>query len=100
MGKSNNFIDIKKILENIFKESKILPDINVLLLKKNWENIIGDQLYEHTEPIRINKNQLIIKCDHQGWINSLQFYKSEIINNINSLSNNNIIKDIKFIFKK
>jgi len=103
MGKSNNFFEIKKIIENIFNENKTFPDINILFLKKNWKDIIGDQLYLHTEPVKIINNLLIINCDHQGWINTLQFYKEEIIkniNNINNISNNNMIKDIKFIFKK
>lgn len=100
MAKSDNFKEIKKIIENIFRENKMFPDMNILLLKKNWKEIIGDQLYNHTEPLRIHNNLLIVNCDHQGWINSLQFYKEEIIKNINNISDINLIKDIKFIFRK
>ena len=79
---------------------KYLPDIKIFRLKKNWIEIIGEQLSTHTKPVKIYSSTLVIHCDHQGWINTLQFYKQDILNNISNIFKNEInVNDIKFVYR-
>lgn len=101
MEKSNKKSEIKNIIDDIFKKSYIFSDFKITRLKKKWKEIIGEQLYNHTNPVKLEKNTLFINCDHQGWINTLQFYKKEILDNIKKIFNNefNII-ELKFNYGK
>ena len=98
MGESNKFFIMKDVLKSIFNE-KNMPDLNIHRLKSKWVNIVGDNLSLHTYPSRIQGSILFINCDHQGWINTLQFYKEEIQEKIKILFNDEIIiNDIKFVY--
>jgi predicted nucleic acid-binding Zn ribbon protein len=100
MARQDDFTPLNKILDNFFKNKGFGNDLSLHIIKKNWNKIIGNQLFEHTSPFMIEKDTLIIKCDHQGWITSLSFYKKEILNKINvELNGKGEILDIKFIFK-
>lgn len=99
MEKSDKITDIKDIISKIFKYSKNMPSIELIKMRKQWKEIIGDQLCEHTFPGRFSKNCLTVYCDHQGWINNLQFHKNDILKNIEQKFGNEIqISDIKFIY--
>jgi predicted nucleic acid-binding Zn ribbon protein len=101
MDKSNRESNIKDIIDDIFKKSRGLSDFRIIKLKRDWKKIIGDQMYKHTFPVRIEKTTLIINCDHQGWINTLQFYKKELLENIKKSFNDELkITEVKFYFGK
>ena len=98
MGESNNFFLMKDVLKSIFNE-KNMPDLKIHRLKSKWIDIVGDNLSLHTYPARIQGLTLFINCDHQGWINTLQFYKEEIQKNIKiHFKDEIIINDIKFVY--
>ncbi len=101
MESSNKKSEIKNIIDDVFKKTNILTDFRISRLKKKWKEIIGEQLYDHTYPVKLEKNTLYINCDHQGWINTMQFYKKEILENIKKTFNNefNII-ELKFNYGK
>lgn len=98
---SNRATEIKDIIDDIFKQSRILSDFRIIRLKKFWKEIIGKQLYKHTTPVKIDRTTLVINCDHQGWINTLQFYKKEILGNIKKYFNDNFkIDEVRFYYGK
>jgi predicted nucleic acid-binding Zn ribbon protein len=101
MDKSRKAVHIKEILNNILKENRFAPELKISKLKKKWLEIVGGELEKHITPVDIKKDVLFVNCDHQGWINTLQFFKSDILDNISKFFENEIvIKDIKFIFNK
>lgn len=95
MGRSNKISEIKEILKEIFDNSFL--DFNLIVIKKNWRKIVGNNLINHLKPEKIINEILFVKCDHSGWINILQFYKKEIMSRINSFFEKPVIKDIKFM---
>mgnify|MGYP006309870705 CR=1 FL=1 len=100
MAKSREITSIRDVLNKILKYNKNLPDIEFVVLKKKWGIIVGEDLYKHTEPDRIYKNTLYVKCTHQGWINTLLLYKKEILEKINKNVTDSTIRDIKFFYKR
>jgi hypothetical protein len=102
MEQSYNIIEIKDVLEKILKKTNFYFDFKIFRLKGKWINIVGKKLSEHTRPYKIYKDLLLIACDHQGFINSLQLYKDEIIRKIKKFTKEDkiLINDVKFIFKQ
>lgn len=99
MAKQNNIIHIKEIIKNSINNKEFKENFKILLLKKQWNEIIGEKLYYHTAPQKILKNILYVKCAHQGWIQTLFFYKNDILKNIEKFYQYELnIKDIIFIF--
>jgi len=101
MAKSNSFMDIQTAIDRFMRRKNLFFDFKIQRLKSRWNEIVGTQLNSHTRPDKIYKETLIVICDHQGWVNTLQFHKNDIINKINKLFGNEFIqvKDVKFIFK-
>ena len=101
MYKKNKESDIRDIIDDIFKRTSFLSDFRIIRLKKVWKEIIGDQLYKHTIPVKIDRDTLVINCDHQGWINTLQFYKKEILENIKKNFNDDFkLNKVRFYYGK
>lgn len=101
MDKSKQASEIKDIIDDIFKRSSFLSDFRVVRIKKIWKEIIGVQLYKHTIPVKIERTTLVVNCDHQGWVNTLQFYKKEILENIKKKFNDDFkINDVRFYYGK
>ena len=99
MAKSNNFTGIKNILDNILKNEKYMPNLKIVKLKRDWNNIVGKQLSKYTQPKKIYQSVLVVDCNHSGWINTLQFYKDDILNKIREYYPDDMgIKDIKFFY--
>jgi hypothetical protein len=73
---------IKDVLKNIINSYEYKNGLKISLLNSQWKNIIGEKLFNHTQPDKILKKTLYIKCSHTGWVSTLQFYKKDIINNI------------------
>jgi|GEM_PF-6369477 len=100
MEKSNKITKIDSIIDSIFRNIDYIEDFKLLKIKKKWPDIIGDKLFKHASPYKLYNDVLIIKCDHQGWINTLQLYKKNILDNIKlKIDSNIIVNDIKFIYK-
>ncbi len=101
MEESRRITRINDILNNILKKSNLAGNFKIMQIKKKWKNIVGIQLFEHTNPEKLENSILIVNCDHPGWINNLILLKNEILTNISQNFNKDInIKDIKFKYKK
>lgn len=81
--------------ENIKK--KFSYDLSVSRIYNKWNLIIGDRLCQFTRPSSIYKNVLFVDCNHQGWVQTLQFHKKNILANIYLYFDDlKKIKDIRF----
>lgn len=78
-----NISDSKKIIDNLMNNLDLSDKFQIVKIKKDWENIIGEKMFKFTYPEKIYKNILYVKCTHSGWINSLNFNKSNILKKIN-----------------
>lgn len=99
--KKRNLTDVKDILKNAVNENFYKYGLKILLLRKNWIDIVGEKLLLFTYPEYIKHKTLVVICIHQGWINTLKFHKNDILSTIKSKFNEYFfIEDIIFKFGK
>lgn len=95
----DEFKNNKNLIVNILRQFNLNFDFDISLLKKNWTDIVGENLANYTSPMKIYKNVLLVNCIHQGLIQTLQYHKDSIQKKIQELYPNKV-KDIKFSFGK
>ena len=94
-----NIKSIKDIINNLTTNSYFSYEYKLNVLKNNWEKVVGEKLYNQTEPFKLYKTTLYVNCVHQGLINTLLFYKDIILSKIQENFNDRIvIKEIIFKF--
>jgi predicted nucleic acid-binding Zn ribbon protein len=101
MERSKKFGEIKDNIDRVLKKSELFFDFKIFRLKNRWKTIVGEQLGAHTWPYKILYNQtLVVSCDHQGWVSSMQFYKKDILEKLHTGFSGEYdgIIDIKFVF--
>jgi len=99
--KKKDLTDIKDVLKNAVNENFYKFGFKILLLKEYWSDIVGEQLSLYTSPEILRFKTLVVYCIHQGWVNTLQFHKTEILNAIkNKFENYLQVENITFKFGK
>jgi len=96
-GYLSNFNDI---IKDAIKEFNAEDDFLVMLLKKNWEKIAGGIISAHSIPDRIFRNILFISADHSTYANEIIMMKKNILQKIDDIIGQNIIKTIKVEIKR
>ncbi len=90
--------DLKNILDEILKKNNLFVDFKLKKIQTKWKEIAGEKIYQVTKPEKIDKNVLIILCNHPGWVTTLNQFKSELLKKIIAFSQLSDIIDIKFKF--
>jgi predicted nucleic acid-binding Zn ribbon protein len=83
---------ILKFLESIGIREKV--DENLALVY--WHEVVGKEISEKTEPIKVVKGLLFVRVNDTVWRNELQFFKNEILQKLNTKIGKKRISDIKF----
>jgi len=97
----NNFSSFKDIVKDIIDNDRynLKNKFFYELIKSRWNDIIGNDFSNKTHPDRLVDTILYVGCSNQGLIYTLNFYKKDIIKNINELFKDDInIVNIKFFF--
>jgi predicted nucleic acid-binding Zn ribbon protein len=90
-------IKLKTALESTLKETGSQEMVTQGKAITLWSKAAGKEISKVTEATDLQKGVMFIKTENSSWRNELMFQKEEIIKKINTLLNNNIIKDIKFL---
>ncbi len=61
-----------------------------------WDDIVGKSLSEHVRPAAYKAPLLIVHVNSSAWTHHLQFSKKEMILQINTMLNKNVVNDIRF----
>lgn len=61
-----------------------------------WDEILEERLSKNLKPVELKKKRLFIKVPNSVFLNDAVFYKSYIIDKINSYFKSEAIEDIKF----
>ena len=85
--------------------NKIVPDtLDSLGLGKKyrdysvvlyWRSIVGDDIADHSTPVRVGRGILILHASNSTWMHHLFLLKQDIIGKINTYMGDNSIKDIR-----
>jgi hypothetical protein len=63
---------------------------------RQWPDIVGTEVAEHTKPLYIAEKFLYIKCDGSVWSQEISFRKNEIIRKINDFLGFVAVMDIRY----
>lgn len=83
---------IEQFLQSVGIQGKIEENFAIVY----WDQAVGKEISERTEPFKITKGILFVKVKDPVWRNELQFFKEEIIKKLNDKIGRNIVKEIKF----
>ncbi len=86
-------VPISEVIKTEIRNSK---NIMEEMLRNNWKEIIGEALAKKSYPLYTKGTILYIGVENSVWIQQMQFFKRDIIENINNFLNGKYIKDIQF----
>ena len=72
-------------------------DFAVGSVMNNWEEIVGPTVAEKTRPVAFDKRkrELSIECDSTPWASNLRFMKPQILQAIERLAGEDIVRDLE-----
>ncbi|MBF0124223.1 MAG: DUF721 domain-containing protein [Magnetococcales bacterium] len=71
------------------------PNSRAQGLLRYWRHIFGDQIANHTEPVRLTNGVLVIRVDLSTWMTQLTFLKPEILGKVQQLLPQGSVRDIR-----
>ncbi|MBO8131336.1 MAG: DUF721 domain-containing protein [Candidatus Marinimicrobia bacterium] len=87
---------LKQAIDKLISKYGYTDVLKGYRLISDWKLIVGEEIWKHTKPIRVDFNKLFLKVDSPVWRNELYIRKEEIINKINSFMGSIIIEEIIF----
>jgi|TARA_B100000959_G_scaffold283466_1_gene352436 hypothetical protein len=93
MRKSNEQL-IGVVIRKLLKTQKLVGRLLELDAIQSCEEVLGKELMKYVNEITFKKGKLIIKVKSAAVRNELSYQKSEILNKINQISKNEIVKEV------
>ena len=94
-----NFKKVDELIFDITKQIFKRHDKNFLTIQENWEFLVGKELYNLSQPKKINKYDVLIVSVKNPYLLDLQYKTEEIIKKINALLKSKTVCKIKLIVK-
>lgn len=69
---------------------------NVLVLRKAWSKLVGEQIAKHSEPGFIKDNALYVFVDHPGWMPELERLKRPLLMKLQNSYRELRIRQLRF----
>lgn len=89
--------DIKTILPTVFGgQKKLSLKFYEAILKKKWAEVVGDDIANKSQPIKIDKQKLYISVIDSNWNNHLFMMKNDLLKKIREVLLIKKINDIIF----
>ncbi|MBI4843493.1 MAG: DUF721 domain-containing protein [Nitrospirae bacterium] len=83
---------LSALLKKYFKESGLESGLLLNRLNKEWPEIVGKAVSEHSYPETLRNGTLVLSVDSPQWMHHLGFYKNEICLKLSAYN----IHDIRF----
>jgi predicted nucleic acid-binding Zn ribbon protein len=94
--KKKDMVPFKTALEEFFKEKKWSKKIKGYQIISNWKNLVGKEIAQSSQPIKIQDKCLFLAVKSNVWANELNLRKGELIEKINQEAGEKIISNILF----
>ena len=85
------------ILRNYLKDIGVEKPVKRYEALGLWSSVVGKQISDVTEPVRISDGKIFIKVKSDTWRNELLYHKQRIIGDINRRLETKAITDIILI---
>lgn len=60
-----------------------------------WDDVVGDRIAKHAQPLRMMDLTLVVRVDHPTWLQELQMLKPELLRKIHAHVTPKLIRDIR-----
>ena len=70
---------IEAAIKKLIKENGLQKEINQQKAIDLWDDVVGEKIKEHTNPIEVKFGVLIVKTTNPIWKQELQFQKKKIL---------------------
>ena len=87
---------IGNVFAKLFRDLGIDKAIQQNMAVNRWAEVVGERIAEISEAEKIENGTLYVKVSSPVWRNELAFMKNNLIKNMNTALEKNIVKDIKF----
>jgi len=87
---------LKNLIFQYFKRAGLEPQFEQYLALAYWDKAVGKEISRHTEPFRVQDGIIYVRVDSDAWRNELQYFKSEILEKLNTCLGKPVIQEIKF----
>lgn len=85
--------EIEKTILKIIRTSKGKENFILFYIAIHWQDIGGENIAKHSRPVRLENNILTINTDNTGWAHNLLLMKNQLIDKINNLIHQNVLKE-------
>ena len=89
-------IHISSVLDNILNTYRQESDSGLSHIWSFWNDAVGKTIAENAQPAAFKGKVLLVHVTSSTWIHELRFLEEGIIDNINSISGENLVEEIKF----
>ena len=89
-------VHISSVLDNILNTYRQESDSGLSRVWSFWNDAVGKTIAENAQPAAFKGKVLLVHVTSSTWIHELRFLEKGIINNINSISGENLVEEIKF----
>ena len=90
-------IQIGNIIDSVLRTCRRETNEELFKVWDIWESIVGEFIAENAKPAAFKKDILLVHVTGPIWIQQLQFFKKNIIININKMLGKVLVGDIKFV---
>ena len=94
-----SFKKVNSLIYDITKKINKRHDYNYLLILKNWNKMVGENLSDKTYPEKINRYNILIVSVESEFFLEFQYKTADILKKINALLKSKTICKIKLVVK-
>lgn len=91
---------IGQIFDELVKSSGLFRKIKVFELNKDWEEIVGQPIANHSSITDFTDGTLIVSVDDGMWLNEMRLRERALLTKLNSALGVEAIRRIKFRIRR
>jgi predicted nucleic acid-binding Zn ribbon protein len=93
---AKKFTHIGDILQRTLQTCRRETNEHLVRVGACWLELVGETLGEHSRPAAIKGKLLLVHVNSSVWLHEMRFLKTDLIDKINRLLGQPLVKDIKF----
>jgi hypothetical protein len=66
-------------------------------LEGRWADLVGPQLAERCEPVRLAGGCLVVRAESQAWATQLRYLHTQLQTNANALLGSTIVREVRLV---
>lgn len=96
MNTKKKLTHIGVILEPVMANLRPAKDLEMTRIWSLWRETLGETIANETRPAAFRDATLIVHVSSSVWLQHLTFSKQDIIKNLNSALQNELVNEIRF----